>query len=47
MDRSRVPERFHPITDDHERMLNVIKNSGLDWTAVMPPHIDGNFSMFG
>lgn len=31
---------FHGINDDHERMLHLLQASeGLDWIAVMPPHI--------
>lgn len=33
---------FHGINDDHERMLYLLQASkGLDWIAVMPPHIAG------
>jgi hypothetical protein len=37
---SKVPPMFHGINDDHMRMLQLLKVSeGLDWIAVMPPHI--------
>lgn len=37
---SKVPAMFHGINDDHMRMLQLLQASeGLDWIAVMPPHI--------
>jgi putative NADH-flavin reductase len=42
-DKSKVPAMFHGINDDHERMLHLLQESeGLDWIAVMPPHIGNN-----
>ncbi|KAF1393568.1 hypothetical protein PFLUV_G00017390 [Perca fluviatilis] len=38
-DRSKVPPRMIDVTEDHDRMYNVLKTSGLDYVAVMPPHI--------
>ncbi|XP_061538516.1 flavin reductase (NADPH) [Phycodurus eques] len=38
-DSSKVPPRLLAVTEDHDRMYNVIKSSGLDYVAVMPPHI--------
>uniref|UniRef100_G3PG69 Biliverdin reductase B n=1 Tax=Gasterosteus aculeatus TaxID=69293 RepID=G3PG69_GASAC len=38
-DRSKVPPRMLPVTQDHERMHALLKSSGLDYVAVMPPHI--------
>ncbi|XP_056138885.1 flavin reductase (NADPH) [Lampris incognitus] len=38
-DRSKVPPRLLPVTEDHDRMYKVLKDSGLDYVAVMPPHI--------
>ncbi|MPC66803.1 Flavin reductase (NADPH) [Portunus trituberculatus] len=38
-EKSAVPERFYPILEDHERMLEVLKASDLEWVAVLPPHI--------
>ncbi|XP_061638912.1 flavin reductase (NADPH) [Phyllopteryx taeniolatus] len=38
-DSSKVPPRLLAVTEDHNRMYNVIKSSGLDYVAVMPPHI--------
>ncbi|KAJ7990334.1 hypothetical protein DPEC_G00299220 [Dallia pectoralis] len=39
-DRSKVPPRLLPVTEDHDRMYMALKESGLDYVAVMPPHID-------
>ncbi|XP_074535990.1 flavin reductase (NADPH) isoform X2 [Halichoeres trimaculatus] len=39
-DRSKVPPPLIPVTEDHDRMYTVLKTSGLDYVAVMPPHID-------
>ncbi|XP_072248184.1 flavin reductase (NADPH) [Leuresthes tenuis] len=44
-DRSKVPPRLLPVTEDHERMHNVLKTSGLDYVAVMPPHIAGDLPL--
>ncbi|XP_014069607.2 flavin reductase (NADPH) [Salmo salar] len=44
-DRSKVPARLLPVTEDHDRMYMVLKESGLDFVAVMPPHIDDNFPL--
>ncbi|XP_055752357.1 flavin reductase (NADPH)-like isoform X2 [Salvelinus fontinalis] len=44
-DRSKVPPRLLPVTEDHDRMYMVLKESGLDFVAVMPPHIDDNFPL--
>ncbi|XP_054454244.1 flavin reductase (NADPH) [Anoplopoma fimbria] len=38
-DRSKVPPRLVPVTEDHDRMYAMLKSSGLDYVAVMPPHI--------
>lgn len=34
-----LPPQFVAVTEDHNRMYQVIKTSGLDWVAVFPPHI--------
>ncbi|KAJ9578777.1 hypothetical protein L9F63_004985 [Diploptera punctata] len=35
----KVPARFKDVTDDHRRMLDVLKASkGLKWVAILPPH---------
>ncbi|TRY94194.1 hypothetical protein DNTS_027584 [Danionella cerebrum] len=38
-DRAKVPPRLLPVTEDHDRMYTILKESGLDYVAVMPPHI--------
>ncbi|KAJ8257071.1 hypothetical protein COCON_G00192230 [Conger conger] len=38
-DRAKVPPRLVPVTEDHDRMYALLKLSGLDYVAVMPPHI--------
>lgn len=44
-DRSKVPPRLVEVTEDHERMYAVLKSSGLDYVAVMPPHIGGDLPL--
>nr|XP_057936840.1 flavin reductase (NADPH) [Doryrhamphus excisus] len=44
-DRAKVPPRMIPLTEDHDRMYNVLKLSGLDYVAVMPPHIAGDLPL--
>ncbi|XP_044729034.1 flavin reductase (NADPH) [Chrysoperla carnea] len=39
MDPEKVPKMFNEINADHKRMLDVVKNSGLNYIAVFPPHI--------
>ncbi|XP_038623284.1 flavin reductase (NADPH) [Tachyglossus aculeatus] len=46
-DPSRVPARLQPVTDDHIRMHKVLKESGLRYVAVMPPHIAGDKPLTG
>ncbi|TSR87312.1 Estrogen-related receptor gamma [Bagarius yarrelli] len=41
-DRAKVPPRLVPVTEDHDRMYILLKESGLDYVAVMPPHIAGS-----
>ncbi|XP_056333921.1 flavin reductase (NADPH) [Danio aesculapii] len=41
-DRSKVPPRLVPVTEDHDRMYTVLKECGLDYIAAMPPHIAGD-----
>ncbi|KAG9340530.1 hypothetical protein JZ751_021350 [Albula glossodonta] len=41
-DRAKVPPRLVPVTEDHDRMYMVLRESGLDYVAVMPPHIADN-----
>lgn len=35
----KVPAVFHDLNADHQRMLDVIKESGLEYRAVLPGHI--------
>ncbi|XP_066143958.1 flavin reductase (NADPH) [Euwallacea fornicatus] len=35
----RVPSKFKDITEEHRRMYEIIKDSGLKYVAVFPPHI--------
>ncbi|KAL7401441.1 hypothetical protein ABVT39_028050 [Epinephelus coioides] len=44
-DRTKVPPRLVPVTEDHDRMYTVLKTSGLDYVAVMPPHIDNDLPL--
>ncbi|KAM3874828.1 flavin reductase (NADPH) [Diretmus argenteus] len=41
-DKSKIPPRLLAVTADHERMYMVLKECGLDYVAVMPPHIADN-----
>ncbi|KAG7263891.1 hypothetical protein CRUP_027492 [Coryphaenoides rupestris] len=41
-DRAKIPPRLIALTADHERMYAVLKQSGLAYVAVMPPHIAGD-----
>ncbi|CAJ1064885.1 flavin reductase (NADPH) [Xyrichtys novacula] len=45
-DRTKVPPRMIAVTEDHDRMYTVLKTSGLDYVAVMPPHIGAESFMF-
>ena len=38
-DIAKVPTMFHPLNEEHQRMLKLTKESGLDYIAVLPPHI--------
>ncbi|KAH0568341.1 flavin reductase (NADPH) [Cotesia glomerata] len=38
-DLDKVPKQFLDINADHQRMFDAIKESGLKWIAVLPPHI--------
>lgn len=37
----KVPPMFKELTEDHKREYEVIKESGLKYIAVSPPHIAG------
>ncbi|KAH8367474.1 flavin reductase (NADPH) [Drosophila serrata] len=34
-----VPAVFHKLNEEHQRMLDLTKASGLDYIAILPPHI--------
>lgn len=34
-----VPPMFHRLNEEHQRMLDLTKASGLDYIAILPPHI--------
>ena len=34
-----VPKVFNDLNADHRRMLEAVKDSGLEYRAVLPPHI--------
>ncbi|XP_065352731.1 flavin reductase (NADPH) [Cloeon dipterum] len=35
----QLPPQFKALTEDHKRMDQVLRKSGLDWIAIYPPHI--------
>uniref|UniRef100_UPI00398EB2E9 flavin reductase (NADPH) n=1 Tax=Pristiophorus japonicus TaxID=55135 RepID=UPI00398EB2E9 len=39
-DEAKIPPRLLDVTKDHQRMYEVLKQSGLEYVAVFPPHID-------
>lgn len=39
MQPEMVPKPFTELNADHKRMLEVVKDSGLEYRAVLPPHI--------
>ncbi|XP_069602857.1 flavin reductase (NADPH) isoform X1 [Ranitomeya imitator] len=41
-DIAKVPPALLPVTEDHIRMLKILQGSGLDYVAVLPPHIADN-----
>lgn len=43
-DPDKVPKMFAELNMDHKRMLDVVKASGLEYRAVLPPHIAGKCS---
>ncbi|XP_013787585.1 flavin reductase (NADPH)-like isoform X2 [Limulus polyphemus] len=38
-EREKVPPRLVSLTEDHQRMMNVLKESDREWVALFPPHI--------
>lgn len=43
MQPEMVPKAFNDLNADHKRMLEAIKESDLDFRAVLPPHIASKF----
>lgn len=46
MQPEMVPKVFTDLNADHKRMLEAIKESGLEYRAVLPPHIASKFNLF-
>ncbi|KAM4696878.1 flavin reductase (NADPH) [Rhinophrynus dorsalis] len=46
-DIAKVPPTLRPVTEDHIRMHQVLKDSGLDYVAVLPPHIAADKPLTG
>lgn len=47
MDAEDFPEMYLPVSREHNKVLNLLEASSLDWTLVCPPNInddDGNIS---
>lgn len=38
-ERAKVPPKFVPLTEDHERMYEALKACDREWVAIFPPHI--------
>ncbi|XP_055380824.1 flavin reductase (NADPH) [Condylostylus longicornis] len=38
-EESKVPKQFEHINNEHKKMLEITKHSGLDFVAILPPHI--------
>jgi hypothetical protein len=38
----KVPARFHYLNAEHQLMLDSLKASGLNWVALLPPHLTGD-----
>lgn len=38
-DQDKVPKQFEHLNAEHKRMLDILKNTTLDYIAVLPPHI--------
>uniref|UniRef100_A0A0K8TQW4 Putative nmra-like family n=1 Tax=Tabanus bromius TaxID=304241 RepID=A0A0K8TQW4_TABBR len=39
---SEVPPIFTDLNNEHKRMLEIVKNSGLNYVCVLPPHISSD-----
>lgn len=42
----KVPARFHYLNAEHQCMLDSLKASGLNWIALLPPHLTGDNQYF-
>lgn len=40
-EEDKVPQMFRDITEEHRRQFKLVKESGLKYVAVLPPHIAG------
>lgn len=40
-ERAKVPQPYHAVTEDHDRMFQALKSCDREWVAVFPPHIAG------
>lgn len=38
-ERAKVPQPYHAVTEDHDRMFQALKSCDREWVAVFPPHI--------
>lgn len=38
-EQDKVPKQFEHLNAEHKRMLDILKNTTLDYIAVLPPHI--------
>lgn len=41
-----VPAIFKDLNADHQRMFDILKESGLKWIAILPPHISSIETFF-
>lgn len=39
----KVPKMFTDLNIEHQRMLDILKASSLEFRAILPPHIAGSF----
>ncbi|XP_040179092.1 flavin reductase (NADPH) [Rana temporaria] len=46
-DVAKIPPRLLPVTEDHIRMHQVLKDSELDYVAALPPHIAADKPLTG
>lgn len=41
----KVPKIFTHLNADHQRQFDIVKTCGLEWRAVLPPHIAGKWPL--